>query len=71
MPVFDMMETYMVMKLKFTPSFGLRLISRTTYVALTMLIGISIPFFGSLLGFLGGFAFAPTSFFVSSITIYP
>jgi len=33
--------------------------------ALTMIIGICIPFFGSLLGFLGGFAFAPTSYFVS------
>ncbi|CAL0328001.1 unnamed protein product [Lupinus luteus] len=33
MPVFDMMETYMVIKLKFAPSFGLRLISRSIYVA--------------------------------------
>ncbi|CAL0328007.1 unnamed protein product [Lupinus luteus] len=32
MPVFDMMETYMVIKLKFAPSFGLRLISRSIYV---------------------------------------
>ncbi|CAL0327998.1 unnamed protein product [Lupinus luteus] len=67
MPVFDMMETYMVIKLKFAPSFGLRLISRSIYVALTMLIGICIPFFGSLLGFLGGFAFAPTSYYLPCI----
>ncbi|XLT61808.1 hypothetical protein HN873_018332 [Arachis hypogaea] len=32
-----------------------------------MLIGIRILFFGSLLGFLGGFAFAPTSYFLPCI----
>ena len=32
-----------------------------------MFIAISIPFFGSLLGFLGGFALAPTTYFVSKI----
>lgn len=67
MPVFDMMESYMVLKLKFSPSTALRVISRSTFVALTMIIGICIPFFGSLLGFLGGFAFAPTSFFLPCI----
>ncbi|KAK7280900.1 hypothetical protein RIF29_08462 [Crotalaria pallida] len=67
MPVFDMMETYMVKSLKFPPSFALRFISRTIYVALTMLVGICIPFFGSLLGFLGGFAFAPASYFLPCI----
>ncbi|KAK7280901.1 hypothetical protein RIF29_08463 [Crotalaria pallida] len=67
MPVFDMMETYMVKSLKFPPSFALRFISRTVYVALTMLVGICVPFFGSLLGFLGGFAFAPTSYFIPCI----
>lgn len=67
MPVFDMMETYMVKKLNFPPSLGLRLVSRTIYVALTMFIAISVPFFGSLLGFLGGFAFAPTSYFLPCI----
>jgi len=35
------------------------------FSALTMLVAICIPFFGSLLGFLGGFACAPTSYFVS------
>ncbi|RYR51394.1 hypothetical protein Ahy_A06g026404 [Arachis hypogaea] len=34
---------------------------------ITMLIGISILFFGSLLGFLGGFAFAPTLYFLQCI----
>ncbi|KAL2332689.1 hypothetical protein Fmac_013902 [Flemingia macrophylla] len=67
MPVFDMIETYLVKKLKFAPSAALRITTRTVYVALTMLIGICVPFFGSLLGFLGGFAFAPTSYFLPCI----
>jgi hypothetical protein len=33
---------------------------------LTMLVGICIPFFNGLLSFFGGFAFAPTTYFVSS-----
>lgn len=33
--------------------------------ALTMFIAIAIPFFGGLLGFFGGFALAPTSYYVS------
>lgn len=33
--------------------------------ALTMFLAISFPFFGGLLGFFGGFAFAPTTYFVS------
>lgn len=32
MPVFDMIETVLVKKLNFTPSFSLRFVSRTTYV---------------------------------------
>lgn len=93
MPVFDMIETLLVKKLKFTPSFKLRFITRTTYVgknpraitvlfadsdflpkpslyfsfsfaAFTMVVAICIPFFGSLLGFFGGFALAPTTYFV-------
>jgi hypothetical protein len=31
-----------------------------------MFIAITFPFFGGLLGFFGGFAFAPTTYFVSS-----
>lgn len=31
----------------------------------TLFVGVSFPFFGDLLGFFGGFGFAPTSFFVS------
>ncbi|KAL6193161.1 hypothetical protein ACLB2K_034245 [Fragaria x ananassa] len=64
MGVFDMIETFLVIKMKFRPSFVLRFVTRTTYVAITMFIGIAIPFFGGLLGFFGGFAFAPTTYFV-------
>ncbi|KAL6190532.1 hypothetical protein ACLB2K_036926 [Fragaria x ananassa] len=64
MGVFDMIETFLVIKMKFRPSFVLRFVTRTTYVAITMTIGIAIPFFGGLLGFFGGFAFAPTTYFV-------
>ncbi|KAI3748120.1 hypothetical protein L6452_11005 [Arctium lappa] len=67
MPVFDMIETLLVKKLHFTPTFTLRFITRNTYVALTMFIGICFPFFGGLLGFFGGFAFAPTTYFLPCI----
>ncbi|KAJ9562487.1 hypothetical protein OSB04_007647 [Centaurea solstitialis] len=73
MPVFDMIETVLVKNLNFTPSFTLRFITRNLYVALTMFIGICFPFFGGLLGFFGGFAFAPTTYFLPCImwlTIY-
>lgn len=32
--------------------------------AFTMFVAITFPFFGGLLGFFGGFAFAPTTYFV-------
>lgn len=67
MPVFDMIETVLVKKLNFTPSFLLRFITRNTYVAFTMFVGICFPFFGGLLGFFGGFAFAPTTYFLPCI----
>ncbi|KAJ9709714.1 hypothetical protein PVL29_001274 [Vitis rotundifolia] len=66
-PVFDMMETFLVKKLNFTPCFRLRLITRTAYVAFTMFIAMMIPFFGSLMAFLGGLAFAPTTYFLPCI----
>jgi hypothetical protein len=34
--------------------------------AFTMFIAITFPFFDGLLSFFGGFAFAPTTYFVSS-----
>ncbi|KMZ61278.1 Lysine histidine transporter 1 [Zostera marina] len=67
MPVFDMIETVLVKKMKFTPCFKLRLIARCTYVAFTMFVGMTFPFFGGLLGFIGGFAFAPTTYFLPCI----
>ncbi|OMO69062.1 Amino acid transporter, transmembrane [Corchorus olitorius] len=63
MPVFDMIETVLVKKLNFSPSRTLRFFVRNFYVAATMFVGITFPFFGGLLGFFGGFAFAPTTYF--------
>ncbi|OIW02987.1 hypothetical protein TanjilG_13624 [Lupinus angustifolius] len=65
MPVFDMIETLMVKKLNFKPTRMLRFIVRHIYVAFTMFVGITFPFFGGLLGFFGGLVFAPTTYFVS------
>ncbi|XP_072950211.1 lysine histidine transporter 1 [Typha angustifolia] len=67
MPVFDMIETVLVKKLHFPPGLALRLIARSVYVAFTMIVAITIPFFGGLLGFFGGFAFAPTTYFLPCI----
>ncbi|RRT48335.1 hypothetical protein B296_00053187 [Ensete ventricosum] len=67
MPVFDMIETVLVKKFHLPPGLTLRLVARSAYVAFTMFVGIAVPFFGGLLGFLGGFAFAPTTYFVSHI----
>ncbi|KAG2269639.1 hypothetical protein Bca52824_064194 [Brassica carinata] len=67
MPVFDMLETVLVKKMNFNPSFKLRFITRSLYVAFTMLIAICVPFFGGLLGFFGGFAFAPTTYYLPCI----
>ncbi|CAI8594030.1 unnamed protein product [Vicia faba] len=67
MPVFDMIESVMVKKLNFTPSKTLRFIVRNLYVAFTMFVAITFPFFGSLLGFFGGFALAPTTYFLPCI----
>lgn len=67
MPVFDMLETVLVKKLHCTPGLPLRLVARSSYVAFTMFIGITFPFFGGLLGFFGGFAFAPTTYFLPCV----
>ncbi|KAL9248352.1 hypothetical protein vseg_021683 [Gypsophila vaccaria] len=67
MPVFDMLETMLVKKLNFKPTRTLRFITRNLYVAFTMFMGITFPFFGGLLGFFGGFAFAPTTYFLPCI----
>ncbi|KAL7001210.1 hypothetical protein U1Q18_002363 [Sarracenia purpurea var. burkii] len=67
MPVFDMLEKTMVKRLNFPPGIALRVIVRSAYVAFTLFIGVTFPFFGDLLGFFGGFGFAPTSYFLPSI----
>ncbi|XP_017617419.1 lysine histidine transporter-like 6 isoform X2 [Gossypium arboreum] len=67
MPVFDLLENMMIKRLNFPPGIALRLITRSTYVAFTLFIGVTFPFFGDLLGFFGGFGFAPTSYFLPSI----
>ncbi|KAL6997016.1 Lysine histidine transporter 1 [Sarracenia purpurea var. burkii] len=65
--VFDMIEACLVMKMNFKPTRLLRFVTRTFYVALTMFIGMTFPFFGGLLSFFGGFAFAPTSYYLPCI----
>ncbi|KAL1828682.1 hypothetical protein DCAR_0207927 [Daucus carota subsp. sativus] len=67
MPVFDMTETLLVKHMRFKPRTSLRLFVRYSYVAITMFIAIAIPFFGGLLGFFGGFALAPTSYYLPCI----
>jgi amino acid permease len=67
MPVFDMIETVLVKKLNFRPTMMLRFITRNIYVAFTMFLGMTFPFFGGLLSFFGGFAFAPTTYFLPCI----
>lgn len=67
MPVFDMIETFMVKQLYFPPSAILRFSTRMLYVAITMFVAITFPFFGGLLGFFGGFALAPTSYYLPCI----
>jgi len=67
MPVFDMIETILVKRMHLPPGLPLRIVARSTYVAFTCFIGITFPFFGDLLGFFGGFAFAPTTYFLPCI----
>lgn len=67
MPVFDMLETVLVKKLHLPPSWQLRVVTRCSYVFATAFVACTIPFFDDLLGFLGGFAFAPTTYFLPCI----
>ncbi|WOK98254.1 hypothetical protein Cni_G06964 [Canna indica] len=67
MPVFDMMESLLVKKFHLPPSSTLRVITRSVYVVFTMFVAMAIPFFGGLLGFLGGIVFAPTTYFLPCI----
>ncbi|XP_050885379.1 lysine histidine transporter-like 5 [Lathyrus oleraceus] len=67
MPVFDTMESCLVQKFKLTPSRSLRIVARSIYVALVGLVAVSFPFFGGLLGFFGGLAFAATSYIIPCV----
>ncbi|XP_047959017.1 lysine histidine transporter-like 6 [Salvia hispanica] len=67
MPVFDIIERTTMKRLSISRGLLLRLIVRSGYVALTLFIGVTFPFFGDLLGFFGGFGFAPTSYFLPSV----
>lgn len=67
MPVFDLIERTMITRFNFPPGLTLRLVARSAYVAFTLFFGVTFPFFGDLLGFFGGFGFAPTSYFLPSI----
>ncbi|KAK7306951.1 hypothetical protein VNO77_39601 [Canavalia gladiata] len=67
MPVFDLIERMMIKRLNFSRGLTLRLVARSSFVAFTLFIGVTFPFFGDLLGFFGGFGFAPTAYLLPSI----
>lgn len=67
MPVFDLLERAVLVKTNIPPGIALRILVRSAYVAFTLFIGVTFPFFGDLLGFFGGFGFAPTSYFLPSV----
>ncbi|KAM3303697.1 hypothetical protein P3S67_014727 [Capsicum chacoense] len=62
-----MIETYAVKSLKYKPSTPLRVILRMIFVAFTLFVGLTFPFFGGLMGFFGGFALVPTSYYLPCI----
>ena len=55
MPVFDMIETQLV-KNGISNGIICRLLYRSAYVIVVAFVGISLPFFGDLLGFIGELA---------------
>ena len=61
MPVFDMMETLLV-KNGFSNALPYRLLCRSAYVIAVGFFAITLPFFGSLLGFLGATHCIPTAY---------
>lgn len=61
MPIYDMLE-YQMVKRNIPNGWISRLIYRTIYVVIVAFIAITIPFFGSLLGFIGALGFGPTTF---------
>ncbi|BBN70049.1 Transmembrane amino acid transporter family protein, partial [Prunus dulcis] len=67
MPVFDVIESYLVGNLGFKPGRLLRLIGRSLYVLLAGFIAMCIPFFGGLLGLFGGLVFSSTSYYMPCV----
>ncbi|KAA8529196.1 hypothetical protein F0562_034005 [Nyssa sinensis] len=66
MPVFAMLEKTGGEKAEL-PARTCTQTHRSFYLSFTLFIGVTFPFFGDLLGFFGGFGFAPTSYFLPSI----
>jgi amino acid permease len=65
MPVYDMIE-YQLVK-RGLPNGGItRVLYRSAYVVLVAFVGITIPFFGDLLGFIGALGFGPTTYTLPS-----
>ncbi|CAD6263459.1 unnamed protein product [Miscanthus lutarioriparius] len=67
MPIFESIETILVTRFRLPQGLLLRLVARSAYVAFTLFIAVTFPFFGDLLGFFGGFGFTPTSYFLPCI----
>ncbi|KAB2628647.1 lysine histidine transporter-like 5 [Pyrus ussuriensis x Pyrus communis] len=67
MPVFDVIESFLVNNLTFKPGRQLRLIARSAYVLTAGFIAMCIPFFGGLLGLFGGLVFSSTSYYMPCI----
>ncbi|KAL9317868.1 hypothetical protein ACSQ67_014385 [Phaseolus vulgaris] len=67
MPIFDLVERTVTTRWNIPSGLPLRLVARSAYVALTLFFGVTFPFFGDLLGFFGGFGFAPTAYFLPCI----
>uniref|UniRef100_J3NAZ0 Amino acid transporter transmembrane domain-containing protein n=1 Tax=Oryza brachyantha TaxID=4533 RepID=J3NAZ0_ORYBR len=59
--------TVLVKKYQFSPGLPHRVVARSGYVAFTMVVAMTFPFFDGLLGFFGGFGFAPTTYFIPCI----
>uniref|UniRef100_A0A0D3FWQ1 Amino acid transporter transmembrane domain-containing protein n=1 Tax=Oryza barthii TaxID=65489 RepID=A0A0D3FWQ1_9ORYZ len=67
MPIFETLETILITRIRLPPGALLRLVARSAYVAFTLFVAVTFPFFGDLLGFFGGFGFTPTSYFLPCI----
>ncbi|KAL0052974.1 hypothetical protein WJX82_010701 [Trebouxia sp. C0006] len=66
MPVFDMAEDLCRRK-NIKNKLFTRVFVRSLFVVFTAFIGITLPFFGDLLGFFGAFGFAPMTFWMPSV----